>query len=70
MDFLNNSGLEQLWRHIVSKIGRKVDKTDYDPIDKTDSMTQPVGKSTDGKLWTIPGASEAVLYTVQSLSDE
>ena len=70
MDFLNNSGLEELWHHILSKIGKKVDKTDYDPINKTDSMTQPVGKSTDGKLWTTSGSAEAVLYTLQNLSNE
>ena len=27
---------------------------DYAPIDKTDSMTQPIGKDEDGKLWTAP----------------
>lgn len=32
----------------------KVDKTDYTPIDKTDSMIQPVGKDANGKLWTAP----------------
>lgn len=54
MDFLNDLGLEELWRHILSKIGRKVDKSDYAPVDKTDSMTQAVGKDVDGKLWTAP----------------
>lgn len=52
MDFLNNLGLEELWNHIVSKIGRKVDKADYAPEDKTEAMTQPVGKDANGKLWT------------------
>ena len=33
----------------------KVNKADYAPVDKTDSMTQPVGKDSDGKLWTTPG---------------
>lgn len=70
MNFLDELGLEELWRHILSKIGGKVDKSDYAPVDKTDSMTLPVGKSADGKLWTAPsGAADAVLYTVQSLTD-
>lgn len=41
---------------VVTDISGKVDKTDYNPADKTDSMTQAVGKDTDGKLWTAPGS--------------
>lgn len=41
---------------VVTDISGKVDKSDYNPADKTDSMTQAVGKDTDGKLWTAPGS--------------
>lgn len=34
----------------------KVPKSDYAPEAKTDAMTQPVGKDSDGKLWTAPGS--------------
>ena len=39
-----------------SAIANLVSISNYNPIDKTDSMTQPVGKSADGKLWTSPGS--------------
>lgn len=28
---------------------------DYDPVDRTDTMTQSVGRDADGRLWTAPG---------------
>ena len=34
----------------------KVPKKDYAPETKTESMTQPVGKDENGKLWTTPGS--------------
>lgn len=34
----------------------KVPKKDYAPETKTESMTQPVGKDENGKLWTAPGS--------------
>lgn len=49
----------------VTLIGNKsaadlglVDADDYDPVDKTEAMTQPVGKGEDGKLYTAPAPSE------------
>lgn len=36
------------------EIDRKVDKTDYDPVNKTEDMTQPVGKDANGRLFTAP----------------
>lgn len=38
----------------------KVQKKDYAPETKTESMTQPVGKDENGKLWTTPGSVCAV----------
>lgn len=38
----------------------KVPKKDYAPETKTESMTQPVGKDENGKLWTTPGSVCAV----------
>lgn len=32
----------------------KVPNTDYAPEEKSDDMTQPVGKDSNGKLWTAP----------------
>ena len=37
-----------------SAIANLVSISNYNPIDKTDSMTQPIGKDADGKLWTAP----------------
>lgn len=37
-------------------LANKVSKTDYAPAEKTDAMTQPVGKDATGKLWTTPGS--------------
>lgn len=31
-----------------------VSATDYAPVDKTDNMTQLIGKDANGKLWTAP----------------
>ena len=41
---------------LKSDLAEKVPKTDYAPELKTDIMTQPVGKDSEGKLWTIPGS--------------
>lgn len=43
-----------------SAIANLVSISNYNPIDKTDSMTQPIGKDGDGKLWTAPGAVQTV----------
>ena len=43
-----------------SAIANLVSISNYNPIDKTGSMTQPVGKDADGKLWTAPGAVQTV----------
>ena len=37
-----------------------VDADEYDPEEKTEGMTQPVGVDGDGKLWTAPAPSEDV----------
>ena len=37
-------------------LAEKVPNTDYAPELKTDIMTQPVGKDSNGKLWTAPGS--------------
>ncbi|MBO4853948.1 MAG: hypothetical protein J5482_02230 [Oscillospiraceae bacterium] len=34
----------------------KVDKADYDPVEATESMTQPVGKDANGRLFTAPSS--------------
>lgn len=39
---------------IRADLALKVPNTDYDPEEKNDAMTQPVGKDTNGKLWTAP----------------
>lgn len=41
---------------IKDDLANKVPKSDYAPEEKTDAMTQPVGKDADGKLWTAPGS--------------
>lgn len=41
---------------IKEELAKKVPKSDYAPEAKTDAMTQPVGKDSDGKLWTAPGS--------------
>lgn len=41
---------------IKDELAKKVPKSDYAPEAKTDAMTQPVGKDSDGKLWTAPGS--------------
>lgn len=41
---------------IKDDLADKVSKSDYAPESKTDAMTQPVGKDSDGKLWTAPGS--------------
>lgn len=38
-----------------SELADKVDKTDYNPVDKSAAMTQAVGKDANGRLWTSPG---------------
>lgn len=61
----------------------KVPKKDYAPETKTESMTQPVGKDENGKLWTTPGSVCAVssvnsktgavvltAYDVHAMSDD
>ena len=48
----------------------KVSVDDYDPTAKTDSMTQPVGKDADGKLWTAPGGDTSGIFWVPFTMDE
>ncbi|MCI7020774.1 MAG: tyrosine-protein phosphatase [Clostridiales bacterium] len=48
---------------IKDGLAGKVPKKDYAPETKTESMTQPVGKDENGKLWTAPGSGGAVDLT-------
>lgn len=41
---------------IKSDLALRVPNTDYAPEEKSDDMTQPVGKDANGKLWTAPGS--------------
>lgn len=41
-------------------LANKVPKADYAPEEKTDAMTQPVGKDVTGKLWTASGSGISV----------
>lgn len=52
----NTSGISKLKEDLADK----VPKNDYAPETKTESMTQPVGKDENGKLWTTPGSVCAV----------
>ena len=54
-DHVNN-----LLETIQEDLADKVPKKDYAPETKTESMTQPVGKDENGKLWTTPGSVFAV----------
>ena len=45
---------------LKSDLADKVPKKDYAPETKTESMTQPVGKDENGKLWTTPDSVCAV----------
>ena len=47
-------------RQLKEDLADKVPKKDYAPETKTESMTQPVGKDENGKLWTTPGSVFAV----------
>ena len=44
---------------LKSGLTDKVSKTDYAPETKTDSMSQPVGKDENGKLWTAPSFGDS-----------
>ena len=46
----NTSGINELKEDLADKVPKK----DYAPETKTESMTQPVGKDENGKLWTTP----------------
>ena len=52
----NTSGISELKEDLADKVPKK----DYAPETKTESMTQPVGKDENGKLWTTPGSVFAV----------
>lgn len=52
----NTSGINELKEDLADKVPKK----DYAPETKTESMTQPVGKDENGKLWTTPGSVFAV----------
>ena len=52
----NTSGINELKEDLADKVPKK----DYAPETKTESMTQPVGKDENGKLWTTPGSVCAV----------
>lgn len=49
--------------NLLNEISDKVPKSDYSPTDKTETMTQPVGKDADGKLWTVPSLSPPIVST-------
>ena len=51
---------------LKSDLVDKVSKKDYTPEIKTESMTQPVGKDENGKLWTTPGS----VCTVSSVNSK
>lgn len=52
----NTSEINELKEDLADKVPKK----DYAPETKTESMTQPVGKDENGKLWTTPGSVCAV----------
>lgn len=52
----NTSWINDLKEDLADKVPKK----DYAPETKTESMTQPVGKDENGKLWTTPGSVFAV----------
>ena len=52
----NTRGISELKEDLADKVPKK----DYAPETKTESMTQPVGKDENGKLWTTPGSVFAV----------
>lgn len=52
----NKEAVSQLKEDLADKVPKK----DYAPETKTESMTQPVGKDENGKLWTTPGSVCAV----------
>ena len=52
----NTSWISELKEDLADKVPKK----DYAPETKTESMTQPVGKDENGKLWTTPGSVFAV----------
>ena len=43
-----------IWTYITEQI-RALNAMRLYPVDKTEAMTQQVGRDTDGKLWTYPG---------------
>lgn len=43
-----------IWTYITEQI-RVLNAMRLYPVDKTEAMTQQVGRDTDGKLWTYPG---------------
>lgn len=45
---------EDAWTYITEQI-RLLNGAKLSPIDKTDAMTQPVGRDEAGRLWTRPG---------------
>ena len=62
---INNSMMQiaankEAVRQLKEDLADKVPKKDYAPETKTESMTQPVGKDENGKLWTTPGSVFAV----------
>lgn len=47
---------EDVWTYITEQI-RLLNAAKVSPIDKTDAMTQPVGRDDAGQLWTAPSAT-------------
>ena len=58
--------LLKVFPSIARQTGDPVPQEDFDrwtqvmerltaPVEKTDAMTQPVGRDADGRLWTVPG---------------
>lgn len=47
---------EDVWTYITEQI-RLLNAAKVSPIDKTDAMTQPVGRDEAGRLWTAPSAT-------------
>lgn len=58
-------GLKGDITELKGNLADKVPKKDYAPETKTESMTQPVGKDENGKLWTDPGSAYTLTETDQ-----
>lgn len=56
------------WTPTASDVGA-VPTSSYNPVGKTAEMTQPVGRDSDGQLWTAAGGGGSDFHTVHLKSD-